>query len=340
MAKKRAVRKIKESVRPQVVQPAKADGMVKIVIIAAVMVVSAAAIGFAYAGARDYAKKEAAGKEAAPAALTPAPVSTAVPTPAPKPAHANSIPAKYRYLFKQVKTKEEIPRIHLEDAKYLIDSGKALFIDARGKGEYNESHIPGAICMPVGEAAGLIPQMKETLAGKILVPYCHGVSCNLSVKVADSLYDAGYRKIVIFFGGWPEWTAANMPVERPNVPDRYKKLLNRPDAAAGIQDITAEEAKFLYDNMMANFFDVDTAEAFENIHLDRAISIPLSTLDAGMVNYGGYIDQKPAVVYSHDDGQTARIAVEKMFNAGHKKVLCFKGGVKQWEAAGYPLNRK
>ncbi|MCE5300810.1 MAG: rhodanese-like domain-containing protein [Spirochaetia bacterium] len=265
---------------------------------------------------------------------------TAVPTPVPTAAPTKPIPARYSHFFRQVKTKEEIPKIHLEEAKALFESGKALFIDTRGRSEYNVSHIPGAINMGVGEVAGMIPQIKEELDGKVLVSYCHGAGCHLSDKVAYSLYEAGYKKVAIYFGGWPEWTDAKMPVENYRPPEQYRRLFEEAASAEEIVDINLEEAKFLYDNMLANFIDVDYPDKYDAIRIDRAVNIPVDKLDEMLSGYAGYLNRKPAVVYCHGTGRKSKIAAEKMYQAGYKKVLRFVPALPQWEEAKYPIYKK
>ena len=44
---------------------------------------------------------------------------------------------------------EEVPRISLKEAKGAFDRGDALFVDVRGREDYEQSHIPGAISLPL-----------------------------------------------------------------------------------------------------------------------------------------------------------------------------------------------
>lgn len=118
----------------------------------------------------------------------------------------------YSYLLNPLETKEAIPHIDIAEAKYLFDSGKAIFVDARGMSEYNEGHIKGSVNVPVIATAEEVEKLKSKLTNKVLVTYCHGVGCRLSDKSAYKLWDAGYRKIAIFFGGWPKWNEHKYPV--------------------------------------------------------------------------------------------------------------------------------
>ncbi|PKL90688.1 MAG: hypothetical protein CVV21_11675 [Candidatus Goldiibacteriota bacterium HGW-Goldbacteria-1] len=124
-----------------------------------------------------------------------------------------SAKADFSYLLKNAASKTEILKIGLDEAKYLYDNGKAVFIDSRSYGEYEQAHIKGALSIPVGTAVQDIEKNKAVLSqkGKVLITYCHGVGCHLSDKTAYSLYDAGYKNVVIFFGGWNSWSEANYP---------------------------------------------------------------------------------------------------------------------------------
>ncbi len=263
--------------------------------------------------------------------------SILTPIPTPTATVIYQIPSKYKYLFKAVNKKEDIPKIHLEEAKVLFESGKALFIDTRGKFEYNQSHIPGAVEISVGEAASKIPQMADILKDKVLVPYCHGAGCHLSDKVAYALYDAGYRKIAIYFGGWPEWTNAKMPIEEYQSPEQFKHLFLEADNENKIVEITLDEAKFLYDNMLANFLDVDYTDKFNKIHIDRAINFPIDKVDQYLPGYDNFLRQKPVVIYCHGSGGKSRTVAKKLYKAGYKKILLFIQALKKWESAGYPV---
>jgi|DewCreStandDraft_4_1066084.scaffolds.fasta_scaffold03822_10 rhodanese-related sulfurtransferase len=120
----------------------------------------------------------------------------------------------FNYLFKAINSKDEIYKIEIDAAKFLYDSGRAVFIDARSRVEYNESHIKGSISIPTNATPEEINDLKNKLKGKILVTYCHGIGCHLSDKVSYKLFDMGYRNIAIFFGGWNKWNEYNYPVEK------------------------------------------------------------------------------------------------------------------------------
>ncbi len=120
---------------------------------------------------------------------------------------------------KEAVNKESILKVDIDEAEILYKSGKALFVDARGAFEFDDARIKGAINIPAGDAERRIEAQKELLKDKILVTYCSGAGCHLADKVANALFDSGYRKVVIFFGGWPKWTSAGLPVEGKKTKD-------------------------------------------------------------------------------------------------------------------------
>jgi rhodanese-related sulfurtransferase len=240
-------------------------------------------------------------------------------------------------LFNIKTGKDAIPKIHIKVAYDLFQKGKAVFIDARGAQEYEDAHIKGAISIPAGSPAEEIAKFKDQLKGRVLVTYCHGVGCHLSDKTAFALYDAGYRKIKIFFGGWNEWTAANYPLEKWEPPEQFKRLFEEEASADAIKAITLEEAKFIYDKNKGYIVDIGTRDQFNKTHIDKAMSVPYEDLDKTMNNYTAAFTQKPVIVYAHGPEKKAKEAALKIYKAGGKRVLLFPGMLKAWEKAGYPL---
>jgi|TARA_B100000315_G_scaffold51146_1_gene45673 rhodanese-related sulfurtransferase len=99
--------------------------------------------------------------------------------------------------------------INLESAKEMYDR-EIIFIDARDEEEFAEGHIKGAILAPsTPELVQLTPDRSTPI-----VTYCGGGDCDVSMQLAEELmYDWDYERIFVYLGGWPEWKAAEYPVE-------------------------------------------------------------------------------------------------------------------------------
>ena len=99
--------------------------------------------------------------------------------------------------------------INLESAKEMYDR-EIIFIDARDEEEFAEGHIKGAILAPsTPELVQLTPDRSTPI-----VTYCGGGECDVSMELAVELMDSwDYERIFVYKGGWPEWKAAEYPVE-------------------------------------------------------------------------------------------------------------------------------
>lgn len=68
-----------------------------------------------------------------------------------------------------VATPGEVQRVTLEEAKAAFDSGAAVFLDVRSHTIYLQSHIPGALSIPLVE---LKPRIAELDPGQWIITYC------------------------------------------------------------------------------------------------------------------------------------------------------------------------
>jgi rhodanese-related sulfurtransferase len=106
-----------------------------------------------------------------------------------------------------------LPLIDLSTAQDLFDNGAALFVDARHEFDYNGGHIKGAINIPLKEFDVRKTALAAYPKDKTVVAYCDGAECNSSIELAAKLFAEGFTDVRIFFGGWKEWTAHQLPTE-------------------------------------------------------------------------------------------------------------------------------
>lgn len=106
-------------------------------------------------------------------------------------------------------------QIELGALKQYVDANAALIVDAREPGEYDAGHIPGAVNLPFDEAIS-DPTRVETLvtAGRPVIAYCGGGTCELSVSLAYELLASGHERVAVYMGGYPEWVEAGHAVEK------------------------------------------------------------------------------------------------------------------------------
>ncbi len=111
-------------------------------------------------------------------------------------------------------------QIQISKVKAFFDAKAGTMIDAREPAEYAEGHIPGAINLPYDEVV-TDPLRLESFdaGGKPIIIYCGGGTCELSMNLGFALVNAGKKKVLVFMGGWPEWTTSGYPIAKGPMPE-------------------------------------------------------------------------------------------------------------------------
>jgi rhodanese-related sulfurtransferase len=108
--------------------------------------------------------------------------------------------------------------IKLDFAKILFDR-KALFIDGRIAEEYNAGHIKNAINLTYKDFAAKSQEEKIEIMKKynrdgIIVCYCDGGSCDISIDLAYEIAKLGFNSVNIYLGGFKDWLSAGYPTNK------------------------------------------------------------------------------------------------------------------------------
>ncbi len=100
----------------------------------------------------------------------------------------------------------EVPAIDATELEGMLGRPGATVIDARYPEDYEAGHIPGAVNLPVfasltlrREVVGQIP------ADHTVVVYCQSTGCTWSHTIASDLALRGFKRVVVYPGGWEEW---------------------------------------------------------------------------------------------------------------------------------------
>ena len=99
---------------------------------------------------------------------------------------------------------------------YSLYIANNVFIDARESVDFEEGHITNSINIPFYEFEENKNKLEQLSKDDPVVTYCSGTDCDLSILLGNQLHSMGYKKVFIFFGGWPEWINANYPVTLKN----------------------------------------------------------------------------------------------------------------------------
>lgn len=229
--------------------------------------------------------------------------------------------------------------ISAKKAEFLKRNGKALFIDARNEKLFLKGTIYGSINLPVKEydaLKGLLPS-KETP----LVVFCNGVKCELSDELAVLLVKDGYKEVLIYKGGFPEWKEKGYTVtglvkeckenKGPYVPKREKVTINGVSVHPG-QDGSMIDQFWLAEMIKKGtvpagiqFVDVRKPKDFQEGHLKGAINIPFdtktSTLDATK------LPKDKLVVFYCNTGMMSTDSYVSLSAKDKKNVLYFDANI-------------
>lgn len=126
----------------------------------------------------------------------------------------------HQQIKKEAEFKE--PKAITIDQAYKLFKQGIVFIDARESEEYTDDHILNAISIPFYEYDENAFKLNSIKKDQPIVVYCAGSDCDLSILLGDQLFEMGYKKTYIFFGGWNEWLDAKYPTEKIIKPDSSK----------------------------------------------------------------------------------------------------------------------
>jgi len=113
--------------------------------------------------------------------------------------------------------------ITADEAKKLLDGGKAVFFDTRSPINFGKGHVPGAKAIPYREKSEYAENfdaekdrfdLAQLPADKnaVLVFYSDRPTGWKSYKATVLAIRAGYKSVHYFRGGWAEWEGRKYPV--------------------------------------------------------------------------------------------------------------------------------
>jgi len=104
--------------------------------------------------------------------------------------------------------------IGLDKAEEFFYTGKKI-IDARTADSYREGHIPGAILLEYYDMGKYLEKVLPRLSmDEDVMIYCSGINCDDSELLARELYAMGFTRLFVYKGGFEEWEAHGLPVEK------------------------------------------------------------------------------------------------------------------------------
>jgi len=117
------------------------------------------------------------------------------------------------------KSSEQISRITAEELKSKLSRNEAITIlDVRDTNGYVNSNdrIKGSIHIKVRRLQSrlTLPPLSNVSRDTEVVTYCACPHDEASIRAAQILLDAGFKRVRVLDGGWQSWVRANGQVEK------------------------------------------------------------------------------------------------------------------------------
>ena len=86
-------------------------------------------------------------------------------------------------------------------------------MDARSEADYRAGHIKGAVNIPDLDFENHIGSfLEKTAADTVLITYCEGDACTLSISLAEKLSLSGFESVFHLKNGWGQWKERGLPI--------------------------------------------------------------------------------------------------------------------------------
>lgn len=109
---------------------------------------------------------------------------------------------------------DAVSAVSLEAARSHFKHKTALFADARPLKSYASGHIQGALNLDPNEFDAWSGDFFSRVPpDQVIIAYCDGAQCSLSLELAEKLHWMGYEKVYYLENGWTLWKEYNLPVE-------------------------------------------------------------------------------------------------------------------------------
>jgi rhodanese-related sulfurtransferase len=102
--------------------------------------------------------------------------------------------------------------------------------------------------------------------------------------------------------------------------------------------LTPVEATQLINREDAVVIDVRAQNEYEKGHLPNARTLPLGDFESRLAEFEKF-RARPLLLYCNS-GVTAAKGIASLKKAGFEKLYNLRGGLFEWEKAGYPITRK
>lgn len=106
---------------------------------------------------------------------------------------------------------QKVRTLSIDELQQMFkNNAKFVLVDARSREDYDKSHLPGAISVPVEEVKNYADRLDKS---EEIVTYCGSFQCPASTMAAKEFMNAGFKNVRDYKGGIKEWTEQHYPTE-------------------------------------------------------------------------------------------------------------------------------
>lgn len=93
--------------------------------------------------------------------------------------------------------------ITLDEVLFHVEHGTALVVDARGRADFQDGHVPGAINVPASEMEQAVAQeLGDVDLDQLIIIYCQSAACHSSDMLREYLAGLGFTNLRVYSPGW------------------------------------------------------------------------------------------------------------------------------------------
>ena len=200
--------------------------------------------------------------------------------------------------------------ITAKEAYEMLGQQEVVVLDVRAQEEYNYSHIPDALLIPLPELGSRLSELNPT--EHILV---YDYSNDSSKEAANVLIANGFLHVYNMKGGLTAWRAYDFPMVWPYT------------------DLNSEEAYDMMSHQDVIVVDLRTQEQYDSGHIPDALLIPSDELESKL----GELEPTDYILVYHNCVSCSRESSHILIDNGFLHVYHLEGGIDEWQTEGFPI---
>ncbi len=154
--------------------------------------------------------------------------------------------------------------------------------------------------------------------------------------VMGIIYNLASHSSIPFFPDESDSYASKLKHKSENLPDSVRWEYD--PKVIKWYPIRADQAYFVFEKGMAKFVDPRDEWDFEEMHVKNAINIPVYKFSRDMLKLKNLKKDDLIIVYCEDEYCDNGIELcDSLIDLLYKNVFLYKGGIDEWQFAGYPL---